>query len=188
MNISNSIRKLTQLFIILFLALSGGLVYWQVVVAQQVTSNTHNVRQCLPDSAPFRGRILDRNGVVLAESKLTNNGCGYQRFYYLNNYPSLAGLIGYYISPLFSSTGIEHQFDDYLNGVVGRTSLIIPSIRRFIVPLWETIFISPLMYICRVCLTSTLIRHRLPTTILFSRRIVARPSSPTPIAAQSWRC
>ena len=123
MNISNNIRKLTQMFIILFLALSGGLVYWQVVVAQQITSNTHNIRHCLPDSAPFRGRILDRRGVVLAKSKLTNNGCGYQRFYYLNNYPSLAGLIGYYISPFFSSTGIEHEFNDTLNGGIGLTSL-----------------------------------------------------------------
>src|SRR5438445_11715928 len=125
MNISNSIRKLAQLFIILFLALSGGLVYWQVVVAQQVTSNTHNVRHCLPDSAPFRGRILDRRGVVLAESKLTNNGCGYQRFYFLNNYPSLAGLIGYYISPFFISTGIEYKFNDTLIWRVVLTILMI---------------------------------------------------------------
>ena len=64
MNIGSSIRRLTRLFIILFLALSGGLVYWQVVVAQQVTSNIHNGRHCLADTAPLRGRILDRNGVI----------------------------------------------------------------------------------------------------------------------------
>src|SRR5438067_8555213 len=107
MSISTNVRRLTQLFIILFLSLSGGLVYWQVVVAQQVTSNPHNVRHCLPDSAPFRGRIFDRNGVLLAESKLSNNGCGYERHYYLNGYPSLAGLVGYYISPFFGSMGVE---------------------------------------------------------------------------------
>ncbi len=54
MNVSASIRKLAQLFIVLFIALSGGLVYWQVVVAQQVTSNIHNSRHCLPDNAPIR--------------------------------------------------------------------------------------------------------------------------------------
>src|ERR1700736_507861 len=98
--ISNSIRRMTQLFIILFIALSGGLVYWQVVVAQQVTANIHNSRHCLTDSAPVRGRIFDRNGVLLAESKPSNTICGYQRYYYLNQHgvPSLAGLIGYYIS------------------------------------------------------------------------------------------
>src|SRR5713226_6042457 len=125
MNVSASIRKLAQLFIVLFIALSGGLVYWQVVVAQQVASNIHNSRHCLPDNAPVRGRIFDRNGVLLAESKPSNTVCGYQRYYYLNQHgvPSLAGLIGYYISPLFASSGIEKQYDNYLSGRVGITEL-----------------------------------------------------------------
>src|SRR2546423_9859011 len=122
MNISNNIRKLAQLFVVFFIALSTVLVYWQVVVAQQVTSNIHNNRHCLSDSAPVRGRIFDRNGVLLAESKPSNVAvCGYQRYYYLKNYPSLASLIGYYISPLYGSSGIEHQYDDYLSGRVGVT-------------------------------------------------------------------
>ncbi|MFL5587031.1 MAG: peptidoglycan D,D-transpeptidase FtsI family protein [Ktedonobacteraceae bacterium] len=123
MNVSASIRKLTQLFIVLFIALSGGLVYWQVVVAQQVTANIHNSRHCLPDSAPVRGRIFDRNGVLLADSRPSSTICGYQRHYYLKDYPSLAGLLGYYISPLYSSSGIEHQYDDYLSGRIGLTAL-----------------------------------------------------------------
>ena len=57
MNISANIRKLTLLFVALFIALSSGLVYWQVVVAQQVTSNPHNGRPCLPDSARPRGGV-----------------------------------------------------------------------------------------------------------------------------------
>ncbi len=137
MNISNSIRRLSLLFIILFIAISGGLVYWQVVVAQQVTSNPVMTlgRSCLPDSTPKRGRIFDRNGVLLAESvpvevKSNNpnigNLCVYQRKYF---YPSLAPLIGWYISPIvcsysqYCSSGIEKQFNDYLNGTVGITGL-----------------------------------------------------------------
>src|SRR5438067_3923504 len=124
MNISSSIRRLTQAFIVLFIALSGGLVYWQAVVAEQVTSNIHNPRHCLTDNAPVRGRIFDRNGVLLAESKPSETAiCGYQRHYYLKNYPSLAGLLGYYISPLYGSSGIEHQYDDYLSGRLGITAL-----------------------------------------------------------------
>ena len=126
MNISSSIRRLTYLFIILFVGLSAGLVYWQVVVAQQVASNTYSTfsRQCSTDNAPIRGRILDRNGVVLAYSKPSNNPtlCGYQRVY-TKDAQSLEGVIGYYISPLFGSTGIEKQFDAYLNGQVGSTGL-----------------------------------------------------------------
>lgn len=119
MDISASIRKLATLFIALFIALSAGLVYWQVVVAQQVTSNIHNGRHCLPDSAPIRGRILDRNGMVLAES--TKLGpCGYVRHY---TDPSLASLIGYYVSPSYPATGLEAKYDDFLSGRVGVTSL-----------------------------------------------------------------
>src|SRR5450631_1905244 len=118
MNLSASIRKLTLLFVVLFMALSAGLVYWQVVVAQQVTANPHNNRMNLPDSAPQRGRIFDRNGVLLAETIPTDNG-GYIRHY---TESSLAGLIGYY-APGFRTTGIEAQFNNYLNGQVGLTEL-----------------------------------------------------------------
>ena len=120
MNVGSNIRKLTLMFVALFIALSAGLVYWQVVVAQQVTSNVHNSRACMPDSAPVRGNIYDRNGVLLAETVPAKIGCGYTRRY---TDPSLAGLIGYYVSPLYPSTGIEHQFDNYLTGKVGSTEL-----------------------------------------------------------------
>ena len=120
MNIGTNIRKLTLVFVALFLAISGGLVYWQVVVAQQVTSNVHNSRTCLPGNAPIRGNIYDRNGVLLAYSVPSNTGCGYIRHY---TDPSLAGLIGYYVSPQFPSTGIEHQFDTVLSGQSGPTAM-----------------------------------------------------------------
>jgi len=126
MNINTSIRRLTNLFIILFIVLSGGLVYWQVVVAQQVTSNTYSAyaRRCASDNAPRRGRIFDRNGVLLAYSKLSNNPslCGYQRVY-TKDAQSLENVIGYYISPLYGSTGIEQQYNAYLTGQVGSTGL-----------------------------------------------------------------
>src|SRR5213078_1491850 len=58
----------------------------------------------------------------LAYSKPSNNPtlCGYQRVY-TKDAQSLEGVIGYYISPLFGSTGIENQSDRYLNGQVGST-------------------------------------------------------------------
>ncbi len=120
MDISANIRKLTQMFIVLFLALSGGLVYWQVVVAQQVTANIHNGRHCLLDNAPVRGRILDRHGKVLAETTKVPGACGYLRHY---TDPSLAGLIGYYAGPSYQATGLEATYDDYLSGRLGLTSL-----------------------------------------------------------------
>ena len=120
MNLGTSIRKLTLLFVVLFMALSAGLVYWQVVVAQQVELNFHNARSCLPDSAPQRGNIYDRNGVLLAYSTASSTAnCGYIRHY---TEPSLAGLIGYYV-PNYPATGIEAQFNNYLSGQLGSTAL-----------------------------------------------------------------
>ncbi|HEU5381387.1 MAG TPA: hypothetical protein VFV38_38680, partial [Ktedonobacteraceae bacterium] len=126
MNISKSIRRLTNIFLILFVTLSAGLVYWQVVVAQQVTSNAYlnYSRQCTSDAAPLRGKIFDRNGVLLAYSVKSNELglCGYKRVYTAAA-QGLEGLLGYYISPLLTRTGIEAQFDDYLSGRNGVTGL-----------------------------------------------------------------
>lgn len=118
MNISVSIRKLLMTFIAFFMALSVGLVYWQVIAAQQVTANPHNIRRCLTDSAPIRGRIFDRNGILLADSTQVG-GCGYIRHY---TDSSLAALIGYY-APGFASTGLEAKYDNYLSGRMGLTSV-----------------------------------------------------------------
>ncbi|GCE31440.1 penicillin-binding protein [Dictyobacter alpinus] len=120
MNISNSIRKLTYIFVILFVALSGGLVYWQVVKADNVVATVHNPRKCLRENSPMRGRIFDRNGVLLAESVPDNNACGG----YIRRYtdPSLAAVIGYYAPGSFIP-GIEGQYNDVLTGNSGRTAL-----------------------------------------------------------------
>ena len=126
MNISRSIRRLTNIFLVLFVALSAGLVYWQVVVAQQVTSNPYlnYTRTCTSEAAPIRGNIYDRNGVLLAYSVKSNdpNLCGYKRVYTAAA-QGLEGLIGYYINPNDTITGIESQFNDYLNGNEGLTAL-----------------------------------------------------------------
>ncbi len=122
MNISSSIRRLMQLFIVLFIALSGGLVYWQVVEASAVTANPHNSRRCLTENAPIRGRIFDRNGILLAESvPAPNGGCGYVRRY---TDPSLAGLIGYYVPGYPSPAGsVEDVYNDILDGKSGQSAL-----------------------------------------------------------------
>ncbi|MEO7019160.1 MAG: penicillin-binding transpeptidase domain-containing protein [Ktedonobacteraceae bacterium] len=126
MNISRNIRRLTNIFLVLFVALSAGLVYWQVVVAKQVTSNAYltYTRQCTSESAPQRGRIYDRNGVLLAYSVKSDIAglCGYKRIY-TPDAQGMEGLLGYYISPLFSTSGVEGEFNDFLNGKNGVTGL-----------------------------------------------------------------
>ncbi|GLV55288.1 cell division protein FtsI [Dictyobacter sp. S3.2.2.5] len=120
MNISSSIRKLTYIFVILFIGLSGGLVYWQVVKADNVDATIHNPRRCSAENSPVRGRIFDRNGVLLAESVPDANVCGGFIRHYTD--PSLAALIGYYVPGAFVP-GIEGQYNDVLTGNSGRTAL-----------------------------------------------------------------
>jgi peptidoglycan glycosyltransferase len=119
MDISQNVRKLARLFVLLFLALTVGFVYWQVGVAQAVTANPHNSRACMKGNEPQRGRIFDRNGTLLAYATPSPTGCGVVMHY---TDPSLAGLIGYYVNAAESS-GIEKQFDPYLSGQMGSTLL-----------------------------------------------------------------
>jgi Cell division protein FtsI/penicillin-binding protein 2 len=123
MNMSASIRKLTILFVVLFIGLSGGLVYWQVAVAQTLTANPHNGRRCLTQNTPIRGNIYDRNGVLLAGTRPDPSvSCGGYTRYYTD--PGLAGLIGYYVpGGAYPATGIEGEYNNYLNGTTGATAL-----------------------------------------------------------------
>ena len=121
MNIGASIRKISYIFILSFVALSGGLVYWQVIQAANVTSTLHNPRKCLTSNTPLRGKIFDRNGVLLAESIPDPDVCGgYIRHY---TEPSLANIIGYYVPGDFMPDGIEKQYNDILNGTNNTTQL-----------------------------------------------------------------
>ncbi|HTI12947.1 MAG TPA: penicillin-binding transpeptidase domain-containing protein [Dictyobacter sp.] len=121
MNIGSNIRRISQLFIVLFLGLSGGLVYWQVYAQGAVTANVHNSRPCQYSNAPLRGNIYDRNGILLAYStKSTDrNACGYVRHY---TDPSLAGLIGYYVRN-YAPTGLEAQYNSVLAGTSTQSAL-----------------------------------------------------------------
>ena len=126
MNVRRNIRSLAHVFLALFLVLSAGLVYWQVIVAPQVVANpflTYS-RQCASEAAPFRGNIYDRNGVLLAYSVKSGDPevCGYKRVYTAAA-QGLEGLIGYYINPNDTITGVEAQFNAYLNGTQGLTGL-----------------------------------------------------------------
>jgi peptidoglycan glycosyltransferase len=121
MNISASIQRLASLFFLFFIVLSGSLVYWQAIVAEPLVNHIHNGRHCLLENSPRRGNIYDRNGVLLATSKADPRAhCGYLRVY---TEPSLAGLIGYYAGPDYSSTGIEKKYAALLNGETGFPTL-----------------------------------------------------------------
>src|SRR5215471_8504155 len=113
MMVNRSIGRLTNVFLALFLLLSGGIVYWQVFQAQTLSTSTYNPRRCDVGNQPIRGSIYDRNGVLLAYSVQENNApCNYRRYYC---FPSLSPIIGYF-SYIYGETGLEEAYDDILTG------------------------------------------------------------------------
>ena len=132
MAIQEQLRRLLSFFILLFVIVSGFLVYWQAVWPVKQTTQYNAYRQCIASEQPVRGRIFDRNGVLLAWSEPDPNSfCGWRRRYATHDYtaaqsptgqplqghPSISSFIGYF-SYVYGSTGLEHYYDDQLTGNV----------------------------------------------------------------------
>lgn len=105
------IKRVSLILIAAFLVLTGGLVYWQIVRADAVANDSGNPRVAEAARVADRGRILDRTGNVLAESKQLPDGTR-QRVY---TFPSLAQTIGY-VSTRFGVSGLEQTYNQYLTG------------------------------------------------------------------------
>ena len=62
------------MFVVLFLVMGGYLVYFNVVKSREVVNSTYNVRQDLMAERVVRGKILDSEGEVLAETVTEEDG------------------------------------------------------------------------------------------------------------------
>ena len=71
---TGGIKKVAQIIVFSFVILSFGLLYWQVVVADDLLENPANRRAILLEDRITRGGIYDRNGVVLAQTVETEGG------------------------------------------------------------------------------------------------------------------
>jgi peptidoglycan glycosyltransferase len=118
MNMNVTIRRLMSVFTLLFLLISGVAAYVQVsnqafLGGPVLAQGDYDPRKCPPFDAPLRGKIFDRNGVVLAETVQDNTArCGYRRKYYD---ASLSPLIGYF-SYRYGTAGIENSYNIALSG------------------------------------------------------------------------
>jgi penicillin-binding protein A len=108
--VAGSLLRLSVALAIGYGALAGGLTYWQVVQAQQLTNDPLNpiVLQAKRD-AP-RGTIYDTSGKVLADNV---PGAGHQREY---PYLVAAPVVGY-SSSIFGTAGLERTYDAQLTGL-----------------------------------------------------------------------
>ena len=107
----------------LTLALSLALVllavtcgYWAVVRAEPLRARGDNPRRVLYEQRIVRGRILDRDGTVLADVEVADDGTVTRRY----PIPEAAPALGY-ASLRYGTGGIEATFDADLRGEAGRS-------------------------------------------------------------------
>lgn len=114
------VRRLGRLVLLLIMALAVASGYWQMVEAGPLARAPQNPRTYQDDRRALRGRILDRRGNVVVETRVD----GSRRL----AMPSLGHVVGYR-SPRFGSSGVERAEDEALSGT-GRALSLADLVRQ----------------------------------------------------------
>ncbi len=100
-----------------FAILALGCGWWSVIRSEALTSRTDNPRRTINDRFVLRGRILDRNDEVIAET--VGDSSSYTRKVL---YTPLSPVVGY-TNPAYGQSGLEAALDEYLRGIRGYPAL-----------------------------------------------------------------
>nr|HID14283.1 hypothetical protein [Anaerolineae bacterium] len=90
--------------------------YWAIVRADHLRARDDNPRRVLYEQRIVRGRILDRDGTVLADVEVADDRTVTRRYLV----PEAAPAVGY-ASMRYGTGGIEAAFDAELRGEMGRS-------------------------------------------------------------------
>lgn len=106
---------------LLFLSIIVYLTYIQIFEAESIAKNTYNKRQWAREDNSIRGTIYDRFGVVLAETKVGEDGTMTRIYPHKRLYSHAIG----YSSKQYGKTGVESYYNNQLlnltgDGTVGR--------------------------------------------------------------------
>ena len=111
-SIGSALLRVGLALALIFGGIGAGLGYWQVVQAQELSSDPGNpLVQAAVRNAP-RGRILDASGEVVAFNERGGNGERLRRY----PYPAMTPVLGYQ-SLRFGTSGLERAFDAELTGL-----------------------------------------------------------------------
>lgn len=110
MIVQRSARHLSLFFLATFAALGLALGYWTFVVRGELLSRADNPRALIAFNRIKRGRILDRNGLVLAETVGQPGD-------YIREYERSAALVTGYASFTYGLSGIEAAANETLTGI-----------------------------------------------------------------------
>ena len=82
---------MTYFFVTLFLVMMGYLVYFNVVRSKEIINSPYNVRMDSLSDRVVRGSILDKNGEVLAETVVAEDGTETRNYPYGDVYAHVVG-------------------------------------------------------------------------------------------------
>ena len=83
--------RITYLFVSLFLVLMGYIVYFNAVKAKTIINSPYNMRQDIFADRVIRGKILDKNGEVLAKTTVGEDGKETREYPYGDLYSHVVG-------------------------------------------------------------------------------------------------
>ena len=110
MSFTREINRLLIGLLVLFAGVAITAAYWSIVGADTILQREDNPRRVEAERAIQRGDLVDRDGVVLAETISGDNGV--LRSY---PYPATYGALGYY-SYRYGASGIEAASNALLSG------------------------------------------------------------------------
>jgi peptidoglycan glycosyltransferase len=106
------LQRLLLLFFIGYAAVALTVLYWGVWRGEELLVREDNPRTVEAELRVVRGQILDRNGVVLAESVVNPLSGRVTRRYPI---PDVGAAVGYY-SLRYGTAGVEQAHDAPLRG------------------------------------------------------------------------
>lgn len=83
--------RVTYIFVALFLVMMGYIVYFQVVKSEEIIRSPYNARQDAYADRVVRGKIVDKNGNVLAQSSVSEDGTESREYPYGNMFAHVVG-------------------------------------------------------------------------------------------------
>lgn len=116
---SRRVKMVLAFIVVLFMAMVLYLAYFQIVLSEKIVRNPYNARLKLDQTKYKRGNILDRDGNILAETKIDQEGNAKREYPFNELYAHIVG----YTSQEFGNTGIEDTYNDYLLNLNNQTPI-----------------------------------------------------------------
>ena len=89
--VNKEFARVTYIFVALFLVLMGYIIYFNLEKSQDIINSSYNPRLDSMADRVVRGKILDKDGNVLAETTTAEDGSEYRYYPYGNLYAHVVG-------------------------------------------------------------------------------------------------